>query len=216
MQVLKVLVVAATGGLGSSLVKEALSRGHTVSVFVRNEAKLNEELGDVLSRLAAVHVGDARDAKSVSAACAGQDVVFSGRGADVELARVVAEQSKAQNVKKLVFVAGGSNVMSEDGVTLQYLHMVKQYPQAEQYYRAHQPCIDAIRATGINHVVFCPGLMRSVGHKSVPAPAIRINRPSGNFVSYEDAAAVMVHAAEVSDYDGQLITAATVVKRDGL
>ena len=52
-------------------------------------------------------------------------------------------------------------------------------------------------------------MMRNVGAVSVPPPAIKINRQSGGFVSYEDAAWVMVHAAEVADYDNQLITAAT-------
>ena len=99
--------------------------------------------------------------------------------------------------------------MSEDGVTPNWISVSKFLPIAERLFHAHGACIDAIRASGINHVVFCPGIIKAAGHKSASAPTIRINRPSpGTAVgSYEDSAWVMVQAAEVSDYDGELITA---------
>ncbi len=43
-----VLIAGAMGGLRKALVKEALLRGMEVSVLVRSEQKLNEELGDVV------------------------------------------------------------------------------------------------------------------------------------------------------------------------
>lgn len=61
------LVVAAAGGLGSCVVREALSRGHAVSVLVRSSEKLAQVLGaDTVARLAAVHVGDGSDEALVS------------------------------------------------------------------------------------------------------------------------------------------------------
>ena len=42
---LSLLVVAATGELGKVIVKEALERGHAVSVLVRDEAKLKAQQG---------------------------------------------------------------------------------------------------------------------------------------------------------------------------
>jgi uncharacterized protein YbjT (DUF2867 family) len=205
---LKVLVVGATGGLGQSLVQELLSRGHNVSVLVRNQAKLAETTIDA-KRLSQVYVGDGADPKAVGDAVRGKDVVLSGSGANLPLASTVATQCKAEGVKKFVFVAGSTNVMEEDGVTPHYISWIPRYPAAESSFKAHGPCIEAIRASGSNYVVFCPSYMKNVGARSSPPPAIRINRPSGDFVSYEDAAWVMAQAAEVSDYDGQLITAAT-------
>jgi hypothetical protein len=55
--------------------------------------------------------------------------------------------------------------------------------------------------------------MKSIGYKSVPFPKITIDRPAGGFVSYEDAAQVMIRAAETSDYDDELIGAATDVEK---
>jgi uncharacterized protein YbjT (DUF2867 family) len=210
---LRLVVVGATGGLGQALVREALGRGHTVSVLVRDRKKLDEVLGaEAVSRLSSVHVGDAHDAAVTGAAVAGQEIVFGAQGADQVFARVVAEQSKAAGARKFVFVAGATNVMSEDGTTPNYIAYMKEWSFAESAFKAHGACIDAIRATGVPHVIFCPGFMQAVGKRSDGLPEaanIRVNRPSGNFVSFEDAAWVMLQAAEGPQWDGQLITAST-------
>ena len=206
---LNLLVVGATGGLGRAVVREALERGHRVSVFVRDTGKLQSVIGpDAMRRLAQVHVGDATNAQLVSDAVAGKDVVLSGHGGDAALAKVVAEQCKAAHVKKLVYVAGAGNVLMEDGVTYNYVNFVKAHPFIEGAFHRHQAVIAAIEATGINHVIFCPGFMKETGSKSSAPLVVRINRPVGGFISYEDSATVMLDAAEKPDWDGARIAAA--------
>lgn len=129
----------------------------------------------------------------------------------MNFARVIAEQCKAAAIPKFLFVAGGTNVLGPDGQP-NYLRYVSSWAGAENAYKAHGSCIEAIRATGINYVVFCPGFMSAVGKKSLDLPSvlnIQVNRHSGDYVSYEDAAYVMVKAAQSSEYDGQLIAAST-------
>lgn len=113
----------------------------------------------------------------------------------------------------MVFVAGATNVMQEDGVTPMWKRYAKTIPTAERMYTSHKACIDAIVATGVSYSVFCPGLMKSMGDKSNGVPDslnIRINRPSNGdgSVSYEDAAYAMVYALDPA-FDGQLFTAST-------
>lgn len=208
---LKLLIVGATGGLGKFLVNEALSRGHAVSVLVRNKDKLQTEFTkDDLAKLSNIFIGDAgSDESTVRNACQGIDVVVSGSGAVEPVARTVAQQAKLTDVKKFVYVAGATNVLDEDGVTPLWKKYATYWPPAERAFHAHGQCIDAIRSTGINYVVFCPAMMRSVGKKSSPVQIPKVNRESGGFVSYEDAAHVMIDAAEKKNWDGQLITAAT-------
>lgn len=50
----------------------------------------------------------------------GIDVALSGNGAHTRMAREMAEAFKRNGVKKLVWPAGGSNAMAEDGVTPAY------------------------------------------------------------------------------------------------
>lgn len=208
---LNLLIVGATGGLGKHLVNEGLSRGHNVSVLVRNKNKLETEFEkDTLSALKEIYIADAgADTNMVYQACLGKDVVLSGSGGVESVAYTVAHQAKLASVKKFVYVAGATNVMDEDGITPLWKKYASYWPPAERAFISHGKCISAIRNSGIKYVVFCPAMMNEVGTKSNPVQTPKINRESGGFVSYEDAAHVMVDAAELAKWDNQLITAAT-------
>lgn len=206
------MVVGASGGLGKALVNECLARGISTSVLVRNKEKFEKEFANVDYAWSATNTfaGDAaNDIPLVRKACEGKDVVLMGIGAMESIARVVAEQAKAAGLKKIVHVAGATNVMDEDGVTPLWKKVSTYWPPAEKTFIAHGKCIDAIQKTGLNYVIFCPAYMDSRGKKSSPLAEPKVNRESGNFVSYEDAAHIMLDAAEKSNWDGKLITAAT-------
>ena len=138
------------------------------------------------------------------------DVVLSGRGADPQLAQALAAAVKRNDVGKLCWPAGSTNVMADDGVTPNYQRLLSLGSWVEGAYRTHGACIAAIRAADINHVIFCPGRMAGTGQRSADvARTVRINRDAGDFVSYEDAAWVILEAATTSTWDRQLISAAT-------
>jgi putative NADH-flavin reductase len=72
---MRLLIVGATGGTGRELVKQALERGHEVTAFVRNPARLpvrHERLG--------VAQGNVLDFASVEAAVRGQEAVLCALG----------------------------------------------------------------------------------------------------------------------------------------
>ena len=72
-----------------------------------------------------------------------------------------------------------------DGVTLHYKAFG---PSGEGYYKAHTPCIDAVKKTGATFIIWCPGLMKN-GQRSTPPPkTLLFADPAGlaawDFVSY--------------------------------
>lgn len=72
-----------------------------------------------------------------------------------------------------------------DGVTLHYKAFG---PSGDGYYKAHSPCIDAVKATGATYIIWCPGLMKN-GQRSTPPPkTLLFADPAGlaawDFVSY--------------------------------
>ena len=72
---MNLLIIGATGGTGRALVEQGLERGHQVTAFVRNPARLairHERL--VIAR------GDVLDPASVEAAVHGQDAVLCALG----------------------------------------------------------------------------------------------------------------------------------------
>jgi hypothetical protein len=83
--------------------------------------------------------------------------------------------------------------------------------QGAAFYRAHTPCIDAVKASGVTYIIWCPGVMKS-GQRSSPPPRTLLRAdPAGlaawDYVSYEDAAQVIVSACEASEFDNQHISA---------
>jgi hypothetical protein len=205
------VLIVGVGGLGKCMVHEALERGVRVSVLVRSRAKLESELGRAtVANLSKITVGDGTDAKVLDETIPGIDVVLSGRGADPHLARELAAAIKRHGVKKLCWPGGSTNVMAEDGLTPNYKRLLHLGGWVEAAYRTHGACIEAIRQASINYVIFCPGRMGSVGRRSRDVrSSVRINRDGGPFVSYEDAAWVMLEAATTDAYDRQLISAGT-------
>ncbi len=72
---MKIVVFGASGGTGQELVKQGLALGYEVTAFARVPASIACE------DMPRVVVGDARDAKAVATAIAGQDAVLSALGA---------------------------------------------------------------------------------------------------------------------------------------
>lgn len=206
------LLVVGVGGLGKAVVEEALERGLKVSVVVRNRSKLEKEVSkQTLARLDRIIEGDGTNEKTLENALVGVDAVVSGQGARVELAASLAAQA-ATHGTKLLWPAGATNVLQDDGVSSNHLRYRHLGSWVDNAFRAHGACIDAIRSSGATFVVFCPGRMLSVGKRSPVQEikdSIRINRDAGGFVSFEDAAWVVTEAATTTQWDGQLISAGT-------
>jgi putative NADH-flavin reductase len=72
---MRVIVFGATGGTGREIVAQALERGHQVTAFVRNPAKLT-----MSHERLSVARGDVLDASSVEVAVAGHDAALCAIG----------------------------------------------------------------------------------------------------------------------------------------
>jgi uncharacterized protein YbjT (DUF2867 family) len=115
---MRLLVIGATGAIGSAVVRAALEDGHEVTAFVRSL----DRLGDLRSRVRVVE-GDLNDPASVAAAVPGHDAVISAVGSSPDRAqldvpangmRAVVDAMRAAGVRRLVGLAGGAvNVPGE-------------------------------------------------------------------------------------------------------
>ena len=112
---IKLLIVAATGGLGSAITRHAVGAGHTVSVLVRSAESAAEKLPAAVS----VVVGDASDPGVLSTAVQGVDAVAVAVGAQakavVENAISVVSGVAADTQPALVMIGGSPALAMEDG-----------------------------------------------------------------------------------------------------
>jgi putative NADH-flavin reductase len=119
---LKITVYGGSGNIGQRIVKEALDRGHEVTVVARDPSRVTEKH----ARLKAVK-GDILDSKAVAKQVAGQDVVViavSFRGANPDFAGYkkaaesyvsVARELKAK-APRLIVVGGAGSLEAKPGV----------------------------------------------------------------------------------------------------
>ncbi|ANU14608.1 Flavin reductase [Planococcus halocryophilus Or1] len=106
---MKIIVFGATGGVGQSVVKQAIEKGFEVTAFVRTPAKL-ELAHDKLT----VVKGDAFNPVEVAAAIAGHDAVVSCLGSSQgmkksteleEMTKNIVSGMQKHDVKRIVYTA---------------------------------------------------------------------------------------------------------------
>ncbi|MCX8043594.1 MAG: NAD(P)H-binding protein [Desulfobacterota bacterium] len=152
---MNVLVIGATGDVGSEAAKAAVAKGHTVAALVRPSSNTNK-LGDARQHIRLIE-GDILEPLSLERAIANNDAIMisirltpgemkkNRTYRDVEqhgVENIVAAATKA-SVKKLVFVSAagvGPTCVSD-------------------MYQAKYAAEEAIRKSGIDHTIFRPSGM---------------------------------------------------------
>lgn len=107
---MKVLLLGATGSVGSHLLAQALARGHEVSVLVRDPRRLGSQ-----GRGARVFAGDALDPAALDRAVQGQDAVIYALGTKrlfqpttlfSDSTRILIQAMERHGVPRLVAITG--------------------------------------------------------------------------------------------------------------
>src|SRR5689334_22049644 len=104
---MRLTIVAATGGIGQHLLRQAIAAGHEVTAVVRNPDKITERIRVVPADLARP------DAATLADAVKGADAILSGLGArtsaDAGVAwrgtRALVDAARETGVRRLVVVS---------------------------------------------------------------------------------------------------------------
>src|SRR5579863_7737696 len=122
---MRVVLYGATGMIGSRILKELLSRGHTVTAVLRDPAKLPAQPNVVVEK------GDILDADSVARLAKGSDVVVSsyappvipGKGPDpakvsllVDSVRSLISGAKRAGAPRIIVVGGAGSLEVAPGL----------------------------------------------------------------------------------------------------
>ncbi|NRN69348.1 NAD-dependent epimerase/dehydratase [Kibdelosporangium sp. 4NS15] len=97
---MRIGVFGATGVIGQRIVTEAVSRGHDVRAFTRNESKFPADTGSVIWRTANV-----LDADSVAAAIGGLDLVVNAVNAGDDIPGTIANADVLPSAARALLTA---------------------------------------------------------------------------------------------------------------
>ena len=157
---MKLLILGATGNMGQRLLAQGLARGHAVTAFVRNRAKLGQQLGHSLPQGLAVFEGNTDDAASLRAAMTGQDAVINCAGcvgdgpAFIALVdRVVTQAEAALGPGGRLWLFGGAAALDVPGTDIMGVDL----PGVPALYRAHQTNVRRVAASSLDWSMMCPG-----------------------------------------------------------
>lgn len=120
---MKLVIIGASGFVGSEILKEALQRGHTVTAIVRHPEKIT-----LTDAKLTVKQGDAQNADIVAQLVAGHDAVLSAYNAGwtnpnlyedfLEGAKAIEKGTQQAGVKRLLMVGGAGSLEAAPGVQL--------------------------------------------------------------------------------------------------
>jgi putative NADH-flavin reductase len=118
---MKIAIFGASGWIGGTIAREALNRGHTVTAIVRDPARLQ-----LTHERLTVVTGDVTDLAKVASVVAGHDAVAAAIGGRREgnhqvvpaAVRALLTGLPQADVKRLVWVGGGSSLEVSPGVRL--------------------------------------------------------------------------------------------------
>lgn len=156
---MKITIFGATGGTGRELTRQAVERGHEVTVYVRDPAKLGELVKDL-----AVIVGSLEDECLLSQAVGGADVVISALGTFNRKPNTVLSDG-TRRIVEAIKQNGGSRFAavtsmgcgdSKDHVNSRIMRFIMK-TFAKEIWADKNRQEDVIRNSGLDYLIVRPG-----------------------------------------------------------
>jgi putative NADH-flavin reductase len=210
---MKIVLFGGTGWIGSSILKEALARGHEVTVVTRDPAKLPSQHN--LTRIQ----GDLFDGYSVEAAARGKDAIVSAFGPGVgggdpqslvTAAKALIEGATKAGVKRLVVINGAGSLEVAPGVKL---IDTPQFPEDwKPLGRAHAAALEVYRACHLDWTAISPAGMIQPGERTgsyrTGTEQLLVDAQGNSTISTDDFAIAVLDELEHPNNIGRRMTAA--------
>ncbi len=207
---MKVVIFAATGRAGSSILNELVSRGHQVVAVARDLDKLPKQLPESVQPVQA----DLSSADRIAEIITGADAVVSAFGPSSSDPRYTSDMSYTDQlvgvterliaavdeagVSRLIVVGGAGSLEFSPGVTV-----LKSGYWPEQYVpiaTSHVKAFAALKASAINWTYFSPPMLIQPGERTgkfrLGGDALIRDEQGKSWVSFEDYAIALVDELE--------------------
>ena len=206
---MNVVLVGATGMIGSRILNELVTRGHHVTAAVRDTAKVPAHANVAPVAANILHP------REVAEAAHGAAAILSAFNAGMEHPEVLVTATKsligaakAAQVKRLITISGTGALFSRPGV-----RMVDE-PDFSDYWRpvarAHADALDELIASGLEWTAISPPPLiqpgRRTGRYRLGTDYIVEDAQGNSHISAEDFAVAMVDELEKPAHTGKRFT----------
>jgi len=213
---MRVVLYGATGMIGSRILKELLSRGHSVTAVVRDESKLQPRKNLTIEQ------GDLLDPASIAKLAWGADVIISSYGppsgaqgpdpAQVHLladsARALIAGARRAGSPRLIVVGGAGSLEVSPG---QQIVDLPSFPDAyKPVALAHRDAFYILRDSDLNWTYFSPAMTIQPGERTgkfrLGLNSLISDEKGNSSISAEDYAVALVDEVEQARHTRQRFT----------
>lgn len=209
---MKLVIFGPTGMIGTRILNEALSRGHTVTAVIRDPSRFS-----VSHENLTVVAGNALDPVSVAAVAKGHDAVISAIGTTgssvdviVEAARSLIEGLSRADSRRLVVVGGAGVLEVAPGV--QFVDSPNFFEAYRSLALAHRDAYNLYKASDLDWTFVCPAGEIAPGERTntfqVGTDRLLTNENGESRISAEDFAIAFMNEVEAPQHIHQRLTAA--------
>jgi uncharacterized protein len=213
---MKVVLYGATGMIGSRILKELLSRGHTVTAVVRDPSKLKAQSNLTIEK------GDMLDADGIAKLAWGADVVISSYGPPsgaqgpdpakvgqlADAARALIAGVRRAGSPRVIMVGGAGSLEISPGL------QIVDAPTFPEAYKpvalAHRDAFYVLRESDLNWTYFSPAMMIQPGERTgkfrLGKDALVSDEKGNSSISAEDYAVALVDEVEQGRHTKQRFT----------
>jgi len=213
---MRVVLYGATGMIGTRVLKELLSRGHTVTAVLRDPSKLPAQPN------LAIEKGDMLDAGDIARKAWGADVIVSAygppsgaQGADpakvgqlLEATRALIDGTRRAGSPRIIMVGGAGSLEISPGL------QIVDAPSFPDAYKpialAHRDAYYLLRQCDLNWTYFSPAMMIQPGERTgkfrLGLDGLISDTQGNSSISAEDYAIALVDEVEQGRHTRQRFT----------
>jgi putative NADH-flavin reductase len=197
---MNVLILGATGRVGSHIVSHALHDGHHVTVLVRSPEKLQH----VNQKLTVIQ-GNVLNKEDINRAIRGNDVVFSALNTDgtstlSDSMPLIIEAMNKQGIKRIIVVGTAGILQSEGSPDLLRYQSSESKRKSTRAAEEHHQMYRLLKQSALNWTIVCPTYLHNgerLGNYRVKQDILPAG---GTEISVSDTAEFTYNQLQASDF----------------
>lgn len=205
---MKLLVIGATGMIGSSVTEEALSRGHEVVAATRNPEKVEKSDGLSAQQLDVTNVARLKDLIENADVVIGAVSPRNTDNAHAEAMAYVSALIEALGTKRLLLVGGAGSLNLEDGTAVADVVPQEYAPEA----KAMRAAYEHLAESDANYTVLAPAGEIEPGERTgqyrMGSRTFLVDAEGNSRISTQDYAIAMLNEIENPAHERQIFTVA--------